>query len=126
MTVDRPRRSLCIGALSGLGTLLFGTALEAQSKPRSKERVIKVTARKFQYTPNEIRIREGEAIVLEFTAIDFVHGFSVPELHLRADLPPGQLTRVPLPANKAGVYDFLCDNFCGSGHENMSGKIIVT
>lgn len=124
--MDHPRRNLCIGALAGMGTLLLGTVPEAQSKPRSKERVIKVTARKFQYTPNEIKIRHGETVVLEFTSIDFVHGFSVPDLHLRADLPPGQITRVRLPADKAGVYEFLCDNFCGAEHENMNGKIIVT
>ena len=124
--MDRSRRKLCVGALVGMGTLLLDGALEAQGKPRSKERVIKVIAQKFQYTPNEIKIRQGEAVVLEFTAIDFVHGFSVPDLHLRADLPPGQPTRVRLLTDKAGVYDFLCDNFCGSGHENMNGKIIVT
>ena len=124
--MNNSRRSLCLGALTGLGTLLLGTAIEAQGKPHSKERVIKVMAQKFRYTPNEITIKRGENVVLEFTAIDFVHGFSVPDLHVRADLPPGQLTRVRLPFKHAGVYDFLCDNFCGSGHENMGGKIIVT
>jgi heme/copper-type cytochrome/quinol oxidase subunit 2 len=24
-----------------------------------------------------------------------------------------------------GVYEFLCDNFCGSDHEEMSGRIVV-
>ncbi|MBC7502866.1 MAG: cupredoxin domain-containing protein [Herminiimonas sp.] len=126
MTVDHRRRKLCIGALAGMGALLSSTAREAQSEPGIKERVIKVTARKFQYTPSEINIRQGEAVVLEFTAIDFIHGFSAPDLHLRADLAPGQLTRVRIPTDIVGAYDFLCDNFCGSEHENMNGKIIVT
>lgn len=123
--MDQPRRNLCISALAGIGTLLLGTAIEAQSKPRSKERVIKVTARKFQYTPNEIKIKQGESVVLEFTSIDFVHGFSVPDMHLRADLPPGKITRVPLPTDNPGTFEFLCDNFCGNEHESMNGKIIV-
>lgn len=124
--MDRPRRNLCLGAMAGIGTLMLGSTMEAHGKPKKKERVIKITARKFQYAPNEITVRQGESVVLEFTSIDFVHGFSVPDLHLRADLPPGQMTRVRLPTDEAGTYDFLCDNFCGSGHESMNGKIIIT
>ena len=124
--MDHPRRNLCLGALAGIGALMLGSAMQAHGKPLKRERVIKITARKFQYAPNEITVRQGEAVVLEFNAIDFVHGFSVPDLHLRVDLPPGQLTRVRLPTDEVGVYDFLCDNFCGSGHESMTGKIIVT
>ncbi len=118
------RRKVCLGALAGGAALLLG-ALEAQAKPARKERVIKVTARKFQYSPSEITLKRGESVVLELTAIDFVHGFNVPSLHLRADLPPGPVTRVRIPTDKAGVFDFLCDNFCGSGHEEMNGKITV-
>ena len=75
--------------------------------------------------PNEIVLRKGEPVVLEFQSLDFTHGFSIPDLKLRADLPPGQVTRVRLTPEKSGVYDFLCDNFCGAGHEQMNGRIVV-
>jgi cytochrome c oxidase subunit 2 len=39
---------------------------------------------------------------------------------------PGQVTRVTLKPDSAGEFDFLCDNFCGTGHEEMNGEIIVT
>ena len=93
---------------------------------KSKERVIKIQAKKFVYTPNRIMIKTGEAVVLEFTALDFMHGFNIPDWKIRADLIPGQVTRVPLKPESAGEFDFLCDNFCGTGHEEMNGKIIVT
>ena len=70
-------------------------------------------------------IRKGQPVVLEFTSLDFMHGFKVPDLNLRADLPPGRVTRVRVVAREAGTYDFLCDNFCGSSHEEMEGRIIV-
>jgi cytochrome c oxidase subunit 2 len=54
-----------------------------------------------------------------------MHGFKVPALNIRADLPPGTVTRVRLTPEKAGTYDFLCDNFCGAGHEQMEGRIVV-
>jgi len=125
--MDSSRRNLCLSVAAGFGTLMFGGILDAQgaAKQKTKERVIKIQAKRFVYTPNEITIKKGEAVVLEFTSLDFVHGFNIPDLKIRADLPPGQITRVSIKPEKAGVYDFLCDNFCGSGHEEMSGRIIV-
>ena len=122
--MNRARRRLCAGALAGTAAWLLG-AIHAEGKTPARERIIKVTARKCQFTPREIHIRQGDAVVLELTAIDFVHGFSVPGLHLRTDLPPGPATRIRIPTDQAGVFDFLCDNFCGSGHEEMNGKLIV-
>lgn len=90
-----------------------------------KERVIKVVAQRFSYTPSEIILKTGEPVRLEFTSLDFVHGFKIPDLNIRADLPPGQVTNVHLIPKKAGVYEFICDNFCGAEHEDMHGKIIV-
>jgi len=52
-------------------------------------------------------------------------GFTVPAAKERADLMPGQVTRIRMGPKSAGEFDFLCDNFCGSGYKEMSGKIIV-
>ena len=122
--MDYPRRNLLLRALVGVAVLSGAYSRAATGKP--KERLIKIEAKKFVYTPNRITIRKNEAVVLEFTALDFTHGFKIPDWNIRADLMPGQVTRVALKPDSAGEFDFLCDNFCGSGHEEMSGKIIVT
>jgi cytochrome c oxidase subunit 2 len=116
----RRRKLLCWGA-AGAGALMAGVRAAAADAPR-----IQVTARKFQFTPNPIVIPRGVDVILEITAVDFMHGFSVPELKFRTDLMPGRVTRIPLRINHAGTVDFLCDNFCGDGHEEMNGKILVT
>jgi len=91
-----------------------------------KEQIIKITAKKFEYSPNEIRIKKGVPVVLEFTSLDRIHGFTIPTLgNIRATIEPGKVTRVPIPIQKAGTYNFHCDVFCGDGHEGMTGKIIV-
>ncbi|GJJ02113.1 cytochrome-c oxidase [Duganella rhizosphaerae] len=92
---------------------------------KAKERVIKIEARKFRYAPNVIELKKGEAVVLELTALDFPHGFSLPDFKIRADLVIGKPVRVKLKPEEAGQFGFLCDNFCGSGHEEMSGTLIV-
>ena len=122
--MDRLRRQICVAAVYGIGALLSGGAIGA-AKAKVKERRIKIQAKKFEYTPNIIILKTGQPVVLEFTSVDFIHGFKIPDLNLRADLPPGQITKVRFTPDKAGEYEFLCDNFCGSGHEEMSGKIIV-
>ena len=88
-------------------------------------RVVKITAQRFKNTPNEIMLKPGEAVQLEITSLDFVHGLLIPDLKMRADLPPGRVTTVQVQFASAGVYDFLCDNFCGDKHEEMSAKFVV-
>ncbi len=104
------------GSGSGLGRA------QAQDAP---PRVIAVEAKRFRFTPEEIRVRKGEAVTLAFTAVDFAHGFFAPDFNLRADLVPGTVTKVALQAKDAGRFTFLCDNFCGEGHESMGGALIV-
>ena len=87
--------------------------------------LVKLVAQRFHYTPNEFQVKAGQPVVLEFTSLDFVHGFHMPDLKLRADLPPGIVTRVTFTVGKPGVYDFLCDNFCGDNHEEMHGRMVV-
>jgi len=89
-------------------------------------RVIKIVAQRFHYTPNEIHLKKGEPVTLEFTSLDFLHGFKVPALGVRANLPPGRPTRVHITPDKTGRFAFLCDNFCGAGHEDMNGVFVVT
>lgn len=113
------RRILAAGVLALAA--IAGTALSGQSGPRT----IAVTAQRFAYTPANIVVKKGETVTLEFTSKDFVHGFSIPDLKIRADLPPDKLTRVSFTAEQVGSFEFLCDNFCGAGHEEMAGHIEV-
>jgi cytochrome c oxidase subunit 2 len=110
----------------GVGALAFAGVAGAKSATvKAKEKVVKLEAKKFAYTPDRIVLKKGQPVVLEITSVDFTHGFKIPDWNIRADLPPGQVTKVHLNPDTAGEFDFLCDNFCGDGHEGMSGKIVV-
>ena len=73
-----------------------------------------------------IQLKLGEPVTFALTSLDFVHGFGVPDFNVRADLIPNKVTEVTFTPNKAGKIPFLCDNFCGEGHEHMSGYLLVT
>ena len=89
------------------------------------EHEIHLTARKFDYSPSEIVVKKGEPVAIEIVSLDRRHGFTVPELKIRSDAKPGQNTIVRFTPEKAGRFDFHCDVFCGSGHESMTGTLVV-
>jgi cytochrome c oxidase subunit 2 len=114
------------GAIALLGILPAGAATARRTVASGNAQVIEVLAQRFRFTPNEIALRSGQPAVLAIRSLDFVHGFKVPELGIRFDLIPGTVTRVAIKALAPGRYDFLCDNFCGGGHEEMNGTIVVS
>jgi len=115
-------------ALSLAAALLAGaTAVWAGEVAASSaaERVVQVTARRFSYNPDVIELELGVPAVIELTSLDRAHGFAVAELGLRIDVEPGKSARVRVVPDKVGTFPFHCDVFCGSGHEEMAGRIVV-
>ena len=110
-------------ALSGL--LLGAATIGLRAAAQPEEQVIKILARRFTYTPNKLSLKQGVPVILELTTADVLMGFSAPDFDVRADIIPGKAARVRLVPDKTGTFTFLCDIFCGSGHETMSGTITV-
>jgi len=92
----------------------------------SKENVIQVTAERFKFTPAVIQLKVGEPVVLELTSLDRKHGFQVPDLKIDETIEPGKVTRIRIVPDKPATYDLHCSVFCGSGHEEMAGQIVVS
>ena len=88
-------------------------------------RVIAVSVKKFEFSVKEITARKGEPVIIELTSEDRVHGFALPAYGVRVDVVPGTTTRVALTPDRTGTFDFLCDVFCGDGHEDVTGTLVV-
>lgn len=121
MTGLARRRWLSLAAASA-GMAALGAAI---AQTTASPRVIAVTARRFEFVPADIALKAGEAVVIAVTSLDFVHGLNIPDLKQRFDLVPGRVTHIPLRPTAAGVIEFVCDNFCGDGHEEMHGRFVV-
>ena len=115
-------RLLIYGVVTALILISLGGYLIAAEN----EQVIKITAKMFEYSPNKITVKKGVPVVLEFTSLDRLHGFNCPSLGIRTDIVPGKVNRLRFIPDKVGTFPFHCDNFCGSGHEGMTGTITVT
>ena len=103
-----------------------GVALAQNAATGAPERVIRISARKFDFTPGQITLKRGQPVVLELTSTDRVHGFQIKTFGIHAEILPGQVVRVRLTPDRTGTFLFACDIFCGSGHEDMNGTIVVT
>jgi cytochrome c oxidase subunit 2 len=106
--------------------ILISAGIAVAADQAGSPQVIKITAKRFEYSPNEIRIKTGVPVIFDFTSLDRIHGFTVPDLgNIRLTIEPGKVNRITILAPKAGTYEFHCDLFCGDGHEGMTGTIIV-
>jgi cytochrome c oxidase subunit 2 len=112
---------LSYSAIAAVGAV----ASPESSRVGAPETVVKLTAKKFEYSPARITVKKGTPVTLELTSEDSRHGFNLPDFKVRADLKPGSVTRVTFTPDKTGTFTFACDVFCGSGHEDMSGALIV-
>lgn len=127
MPTNRMLKALAASGGIGLcGLIGYVAAGMADPVPVQQVHLLRVSAKRFVFTPSELTLRKGETVEIEITVDDVPMGFSVPDLNTRTDLVPGTVARVRLTPQKAGTFPFLCDIFCGSGHEDMNGVITVT
>ena len=106
--------------------LVVALAAAAPARGGEEPRAVRVVAKRFSFTPSEIRLKKGEPVVLELVSEDRPHGFKLPAFKIRVDVLPKEITRVPLTPDKTGTFTFACDVFCGDGHEDMTGTLVVT
>ena len=84
-----------------------------------------ITAKQFQFEPSTIEVNKGDKVRLIVTSTDVPHGISIPEYDINERLNPGEPVSIEFTADKEGTFTAFCSVFCGSGHSNMKGKIIV-
>ena len=119
MRIDRRR----FMGVAGFGALALATAsLAAPKAPR----VVKIVAKRFTYSPSVVKLKKGEPVVFELTTLDVPMGLNIPDFKVRSDIIPGKTTKLAFTPDKTGTFTFVCDLFCGDGHEGMEGKIVVT
>jgi cytochrome c oxidase subunit II len=86
---------------------------------------IQMTCKKYEYSPDPIRVKKGERVRLVITCTDRDHGIKLDEFHVEQKLKKGVPTPVEFDAEQAGTFTFKCSVHCGIGHGGMKGKLIV-
>ena len=89
-------------------------------------RVIQITAKRFQFTPDQITIKKGETVTLRLVSEDVTHGFFLRPLKIDEEIDPGQPTEITVTPDTAGSFSTICDHFCGVNHGSIKMTIVVT
>jgi cytochrome c oxidase subunit 2 len=79
----------------------------------------------WSFTPNEVRVPAGAEVTFLMTTPDVIHGFHVEGTRLNVMLLPGQVSRVEYTFDEPGEHLIICHEYCGIGHHNMWGRVIV-
>ncbi len=102
------------------------TPEEQTSSPEVQNQVtIQMVARQFEFEPNIIRVKKGDLVRIEITSEDVVHGFALPAFGINVPVQPDQTAVVEFVADKTGSFEFYCSIYCGAGHAQMRGTLIV-
>ena len=84
-----------------------------------------VVAQAFVFTPSEITVPADTEVTFLITARDVSHGFLIPRTNVNAMVIPGQVTEVTYTFDEPGEHQIICHEFCGTGHHQMFGKVVV-
>jgi len=120
------RQSTIRVAAAGLA-LVAGLLAVASPPARAQDepRVIVITAKRFEFSPNQITLAKGETVKLQIKSEDVTHGLFVRPLGIDTDIIPGRVTELTVTPDTAGTYRAICDHFCGAGHGGMKMTIVV-
>jgi cytochrome c oxidase subunit II len=89
-------------------------------------REIDVVARRFAFEPARIEVAVGERVRLRVVSADGVHGLEIKKFKVKKEIPRGTTpVIIEFTANEAGEFPILCSEYCGDGHEDMQGQLVV-
>jgi cytochrome c oxidase subunit II len=95
-------------------------------QPSGQPRVIEVVARRYAFEPAEIQVTVGEAVRLMVRSGDGPHGFEIKEMKVKKELERGaDPVAIDLKPSTAGRFPILCSEYCGEGHDDMKGVLVV-
>ena len=98
---------------------------EAAFKVNGPDRIIYLKAQRFSFSPDIIKINQGDKVKIIAESPDVTHGFALSEFNINMRIEPGARNILEFIADKRGKFIFRCSVFCGSGHSNMKGELVV-
>ena len=129
--------------IAGIFCLRSGAVPQAaQPASAGETQVINVTAKKYEFEPATIRVKQGTRVQLRITATDHAHGMKISQTAEGGDsqakpglvfsgpqdctrIEEGKTETVEFVAQAPGTYPFRCCVHCGWHHKAMKGAVVV-
>ena len=101
----------------------------AQQPAVSEPKVFEIVAKRFSFEPATVEVIEGDTVRLLVRSADGPHGVEIKAFKVKKAVPRAKEGDSPVTiefvAAAAGEYPILCSEYCGNGHKDMTGTLIV-
>jgi cytochrome c oxidase subunit II len=146
MTIDKSEKKVISVTLALIGLFVF-SLLYAKGRYKSdvpeclpynkvytQPKVIQLDTSTYQvyavasmwrFEPAAIYIPVGSEVDFFLTSNDVVHGFNIAKKNVNMMAVQGAINKTTVKFDKPGVYDIVCHEYCGTGHQNMRAQVIV-
>ena len=146
MAIDKTEKGIILSSMLLMGLFVF-SILYAKSKYKSdlpeclpydkaytepkiekldeKTYQVFAVAGMWQFEPAEVYIPVGSEVDFYLTSKDVVHGFNIAKKNINMTAIFGTINKTTVKFDKPGVYDIVCHEYCGIGHQNMHAQVIV-
>jgi cytochrome c oxidase subunit 2 len=101
-----------------------GRTLDAGAQGRRR---FEVTASRYEFEPARIEVGRGDVVELVLRSADTTHGIAIKAYKVKVAIPKGGASvMASFVATQPGRFVIECAEYCGSGHKQMRGELIVT
>ena len=107
--------------------LILTSALLAAAMPSAGSTQAAPGAPAQSEEPRVIEVTVGERVRLSVRTADGVHGIEIKKFKVKKEIPRGtEPVIVDFTATETGRFPILCSEYCGNGHDDMKGTLVVT
>ena len=112
--------------LAGCASVVVIPPLEGLP-PDAPEQRIKITAQKYRFEPEILKVPINTHVFIEIESLDVMHGFKLERYGIDKEIPAKGEGKVVVEfyTRERGTYKFKCSHRCGLMHPWMNGKLVV-
>ena len=87
---------------------------------------VTMVAARYGFYPPRIEVPVNTPVTFRIASADVLHGVHVPNTNMTTMIVPGYVSEVTTSFPRSGEYSFLCNEYCGLGHDAMWSRLVVT
>jgi cytochrome c oxidase subunit 2 len=125
---NNPLPCLIVATIGLMGMLSHPEGISAQGEDSvqpGEPRVIEVVAKRYEFVPSSIEVMLGEPVKIVVSSGDGFHGFGIKAFDVSKEIARGETVTIEFTPDVAGEFPILCTEYCGEGHEEMKGVLVV-
>lgn len=116
-----------IGVLGIWGVMLALVVMPVWGATESATtREFEIVAQQYSYSPNVIRVNQGDRVKITLYSIDVMHGLAIDDYPVTLQSWVAKTDSVEFVADQAGKFRMRCTVICGAMHPFLVGELIVT